>query len=146
MIRLSIIDFRSHRLPNVQVAAMIGSVALSMTLTATLCETWSNWRLAWMIAICNVVVYFVLWLMSRGQLGMGDVKYAFPLGLLVGWSNPSVWLDAIWWTFILGGAIAGLNLCVMRFRSQRRKHNQVLPLGPYMSIASFIAATLPIWH
>ena len=104
---LSIIDIRSHRLPNKVVAAM---TLVSISIQALIALTQSQLdRLiaALTTALVTTLVYFLLYVCSRGSMGMGDVKFAFPLGLAIGWYNPEQWLPAIFITFCLAGKLPG---------------------------------------
>ena len=128
---LSIIDVRSHRLPNRVVAAM---TLVSLSVQAVIALTQSQLdRLTAAIAtaLVTTLAYLVLYICSRGSMGMGDVKFAFPLGLAVGWYNPEQWLPAIFITFCLAGLVALTGIAL-----KRTSWNSALALGPYMFVAS----------
>ncbi len=128
---LSIIDIRSHRLPNKVVAAM---TLVSISIQALIALTQSQLdRLiaALTTALVTTLVYLLLYICSRGSMGMGDVKFAFPLGLAIGWYNPEQWLPAIFITFCLAGLVALTEIALKRTSSK-----SALALGPYMFIAS----------
>ena len=128
---LSIIDIRSHRLPNKVVAAM---TLVSISIQALIALTQSQLdRLiaALTTALVTTLVYFLLYVCSRGSMGMGDVKFAFPLGLAIGWYNPEQWLPAIFITFCLAGLVALTGIAL-----KRTSWKSALALGPYMFIAS----------
>jgi leader peptidase (prepilin peptidase) / N-methyltransferase len=128
---LSIIDIRSHRLPNQVVAAM---TLISLSVQAVIALTQSQLdRLTAAIAtaLVTTLVYLLLYICSRGSMGMGDVKFAFPLGLAIGWYNPEQWLPAIFITFCLAGLVALTGIAL-----KRTSWKSALALGPYMFIAS----------
>ena len=128
---LSIIDIRSHRLPNQVVAAM---TLISLSVQAVIALTQSQLdRLiaALATALVTTLVYLLLCICSRGSMGMGDVKFAFPLGLAIGWYNPEQWLPAIFITFCLAGLVALTGIAL-----KRTSWKSALALGPYMFIAS----------
>ncbi len=67
----------------------------------------------WMLLVWAVVgaaamfaVYFILALISPSSMGMGDVKLALVIGLLLGWFGLSAWLIGLLAAFIVGGVIA----------------------------------------
>lgn len=62
---------------------------------------------------------------------MGDVKFAFPLGLAIGWYAPEQWLPTVFLTFLLAGLVALTGVALKRtsWKSQ-------LALGPYMFVAT----------
>ena len=128
---LSIIDIRSHRLPNQIVGAM---ALLLISVQAVIALTQSQLdRLiaAFATALVSTLVYLLLYTVSRGSMGMGDVKFAFPLGLTIGWYNPEQWLPAIFLTFCLAGLVAITGIAL-----KRTSWKSALALGPYMFIAS----------
>jgi leader peptidase (prepilin peptidase)/N-methyltransferase len=81
----------------------------------------------------TTAIYLILFILSRGALGMGDVKFAFPLGLTVGWFAPDLWLIAIFTSFLLAGIVAVIGLAAKRI--ERTTH---LAFGPYMFLGSFV--------
>jgi leader peptidase (prepilin peptidase)/N-methyltransferase len=85
-------------------------------------------------ALATVGMYLLLYLLSRGSLGMGDVKFAFPLGLCVGWYAAEHWLVAIFVSFILAGFVAITGLV---FKQMNRKSR--LAFGPYMFVGTLLA-------
>jgi leader peptidase (prepilin peptidase) / N-methyltransferase len=128
---LSIIDIRSHRLPNQVVAAM---TLISLSVQAVIALTQSQLdRLiaALATALVTTLVYLLLYVCSRGSMGVGDVKFAFPLGLAIGWYNPEQWLPAIFITFCLAGLVAITGIAL-----KRTSWKSALALGPYMFVAS----------
>jgi leader peptidase (prepilin peptidase)/N-methyltransferase len=86
---------------------------------------------AFATALVSTLVYLLLYTVSRGSMGMGDVKFAFPLGLTIGWYNPEQWLPAIFLTFCLAGLVAITGIAL-----KRTSWKSALALGPYMFIAS----------
>lgn len=130
---LSVIDLKIHRLPNRLVGGFTVTELLTLlianqgfTLAKRLQETL-------MIAGLNTLAYLLLHAISRGSLGMGDVKFAFPLGLCIGWYVPNLWLSAILGTFVIAGLIASFGIL-----TKRMNRNSKLALGPYMYIATLI--------
>jgi leader peptidase (prepilin peptidase) / N-methyltransferase len=78
--------------------------------------------------------YLLLGLLSRGQLGGGDVKLAALIGLVLGWLG--------WRTLVLGAAVgfvlaafAGLAMLATRRAAMRT----LISFGPYMLWGAFLA-------
>jgi leader peptidase (prepilin peptidase)/N-methyltransferase len=94
--------------------------------------------LALLTALATTLAYLFLYAASRGSLGMGDVKFAFPLGLVIGWYSPKQWLMAMFLTFALAGVVALIGIAIRRttWKSQ-------LALGPYMFLATVIVCAIP---
>ena len=69
--------------------------------------------------------------MTRGKgLGMGDVKFALPLGLAFGY--PDI-LPVIGFAFICG-AIWGIFLIVLKKKTMQG----ALPLAPFLALSTYI--------
>jgi leader peptidase (prepilin peptidase)/N-methyltransferase len=68
---------------------------------------------------------------------MGDVKFAIPVGLIVGWFNADAWLISLLITFLLAGVV-GLIGMVWR-KLARTSH---IPLGPFMFAGSVITVLI----
>ncbi len=128
---LSIIDIRSHRLPNQVVAAMTLMSFFVQALIALTQSQFDRLIAALATALVTTLVYLLLYICSRGSMGMGDVKFAFPLGLTIGWYNPEQWLPAISLTFCLAGLVAMAGIAI-----KRTSWKSTLALGPYMFAAS----------
>jgi leader peptidase (prepilin peptidase)/N-methyltransferase len=135
---LSIIDIRSHRLPNQVVAAMTLTSFLVQALIALTQSQLDRLVTALITALVTTLVYLLLYTVSRGSMGMGDVKFAFPLGLTVGWYNPEQWLPAIFLTFTAAGVVAVIGMAL-----KRTTRKSQLALGPYMFLAAFVICAIP---
>jgi leader peptidase (prepilin peptidase)/N-methyltransferase len=70
---------------------------------------------------------------------MGDVKFAFPLGLTVGWFAPDLWLIAIFTSFLLAGVVAVIGIAAKRI--DRTSH---IAFGPYMFLGSFLIGAFSV--
>ena len=131
--RLSIVDFKSHRLPNQLVGWFTATQILIMGITGWMASDFDRFGTALGIAAVTTIVYLLLYLLSRGSLGMGDVKFAFPLGLCVGWYSTDQWLVAIFVSFLIAGLVAVIGLVTKRMTRKSR-----LAFGPYMFIGTFL--------
>ena len=139
-IRLSIIDLKTHRLPN----QLVGWFALIETaiLVAFSLSTDNPFQLitALGVAVATTTIYLLLYLLSRGSLGMGDVKFAFPLGLCIGWYSADLWLLAVFVSFLLAGLVAVIGLATKRMTRKSR-----LAFGPYMFLGTLIVCGFVIF-
>jgi leader peptidase (prepilin peptidase) / N-methyltransferase len=139
-IRLSIIDLKTHRLPN----QLVGWFALIETaiLVAFSLSTDNPFQLitALGVAVATTTIYLLLYLLSRGSLGMGDVKFAFPLGLCIGWYSADLWLLAIFVSFLLAGLVAFIGLATKRMTRKSR-----LAFGPYMFLGTSMVCGLAVF-
>lgn len=122
---LSVIDFRTYEIPlgcNIFILA-VGLIHL--------CVDYSNW-LQYVIGLTAVSLFlYIIYVVSKGRgIGGGDIKLMATCGLLLGWK-----------LIILGfiiGCILGSIIHILRMKIT--KENNVLAMGPYLSMGVMIAA------
>lgn len=131
---LSIVDLTEHRLPNAVVLPTVAIVAVLLVLASALTGEWL--RLAWALAggAGMFAFYFVLALISPKGMGMGDVKFAAPLGLVLGWFGWNVWLVGLAAGFIIGGVVSLIALLLRRVTLRGS-----IPFGPSMLAGALVA-------
>ena len=137
--RLSIVDFKSHRLPNQLVGWFVAVEILIMGITGWIASDLARLLTALGVAAATMISYVLLYLVSRGSLGMGDVKFAFPLGLCVGWYSANQWLVAIFVSFLIAGLVAVIGLVTKRMTRKSR-----LAFGPYMFLGTFLVCVFEV--
>jgi leader peptidase (prepilin peptidase)/N-methyltransferase len=133
--RLSVIDLKVHRLPN-QLVAWFTATQIA-TLIALSLDDINDLKLPVLVAVGTSAIYLILFALSRGSLGMGDVKFAFPLGLIVGWYAPELWLIAIFGTFLSAGVVALVGIIAKRMNRESK-----LALGPYMFLSTLLTCVV----
>ncbi|MBX3195627.1 MAG: prepilin peptidase [Microbacteriaceae bacterium] len=132
-IALALIDLDTKRLPN---AIVVPTLIAGTVLLAAAALVRGD-----LVALAGAalggaglfVLYLVLALVSRGGMGMGDVKLAAVLGLylgFLGWGNLLVGAFA---AFVFGG-VFGLALMLIR-RAGRRS---AIPFGPWMILGAWL--------
>lgn len=133
------IDADVHRLPDR--LTLPSYVAFPLLLAACSWATgrWDAWLRSWLAAAACLTFYGLLWLASRGRLGLGDVKLAGLLGLLLGWLG---------WGFVLagmyGGFLVGALAAVVAMAARRAGLRSHLAFGPAMSVGAVLAIGLPL--
>jgi leader peptidase (prepilin peptidase)/N-methyltransferase len=137
---LSAIDLRERRLPN----RIVGPLAVAVVLTVIGAGVLTDELGRGGRALTVGAVAFVVCLAANlaGGMGMGDVKYAFPLFATVGWFGREAVAAAVLVT-TLAGAVAGAAVLVMGLGRRFR-----LPYGPFMSlglVAGLVVAGLGRW-
>ena len=137
--RLSIVDFKSHRLPNQLVGWFIATQILIVAVISWMASDFARLLTALGVAAATMISYVLLYLLSRGSLGMGDVKFAFPLGLCVGWYSANQWLVAIFVSFLIAGVVAVIGLVTKRITRKSR-----LAFGPYMFLGTFLVCVFEV--
>jgi len=127
--KLAVVDYQTHRLPN----RLVGWLTVTQLVALTFLWLPEKLQAALLTALATTVTYTLLYLISRGSLGMGDVKFSFPLGLTVGWYAPSNWLLTILLTFILAGLVSITEVILKRKTLKSR-----FAFGPYMYLTSIL--------
>jgi len=83
-------------------------------------------------ALGAAAFFLLIVLISRGKwMGVGDIKLAFLMGLLLGWPNILV---ALFSAFFIG-AIIGTGLIA----AGRKKLSSEVPFGPFLVTGTFLA-------
>ena len=131
---LSFVDLRSYRLPNrvLVPGTVVGLFLLSGG--ALLDGRIGDVPEALASGLGYSVALLIPALLTRGAIGMGDVKLAFLLGLFAGYDGWETALAAMVAAFLLAGAV-GVALLVLR-RITRHDH---LPFGPFMVAGAWLA-------
>ncbi|WP_157007416.1 prepilin peptidase [Agromyces laixinhei] len=131
---LSIVDLAEQRLPNAVVFPALGAVAVLLVPATWATGTWMP--LLWAVtgAAAMFAVFLVLALISPSSMGMGDVKLALVIGLLLGWFGLSAWLVGLLAAFVVGGLIAIVALVLKRVTLRGS-----IPFGPSMLAGALIA-------
>ena len=135
--QLSIIDLRSKKLPNRLVGICTAGILLLQIGYCIAVGSVTDLVQAGVTTGKLLGAYVVLYLLSRGQLGMGDVKFSVPVGLVIGWFYPQAWLVSLLATFLLAGIVALVALV-----SRKLDRKSSIPLGPFMYLGSILTLFL----
>lgn len=137
-VALAVIDFRLKRLPNALTWPAFGGATLLLVADAGTSGDWASLRSALIGALALSGFYLALNLLSRGGMGMGDVKLALTIGLLTGYAG---WKQVISASFIafLVGATVGIVLMAMK----RAGRKTALPFGPFMLLGLYASLLVP---
>ena len=137
---LAFIDIAVQRLPDLlTISAFAGTLVLLAAAEEAAHQPWPLVR-AVIGAAALAGFYLALWLVFPDQLGLGDVKLAASIGLVLAWGS---------WGELFLGALAGalLGAVYARVLSARRgaAGPVYLPLGPFLLAGAFVAiALLPL--
>lgn len=134
---LTFVDLACLRLPNPVVGVALLAVVVPLAVLAAVAGEPGRFGRAVLAGLACAGGYLVLALLPGANLGLGDVKLAGVLGLLLGWLGwPAVVLGIVL-PHLINGPIA-LVLLLTR-RADRRTH---LPLGPALLAGALLAALL----
>lgn len=127
------IDSDVHRLPNGLTYPAYPAV---LVLLAAASVVGGDRR--WVGALAGMAVllalFGLLWLVSRGQVGLGDVKWSGVVGLGLGWLGADALVVGTMATFLIGGVWA---VALLLFRGASR--STPLAYGPAMCVGAFVA-------
>jgi len=134
---LAFIDIAVQRLPDLlTVSAFAGTLVLLAGADGAAQQPWPLVR-AVIGAAALAGFYLALWLVFPDQLGLGDVKLAASIGLVLAWGG---------WSELFLGALAGalLGAIYAQVLSARRGlgGRVYLPLGPFLLFGAFVAVAL----
>jgi leader peptidase (prepilin peptidase)/N-methyltransferase len=127
------IDAQTRRLPNKAIAVIAVLEVVGFSLAAIRGNAWDDWRRSLMVGAIAFVIALVMYVVSRGGLGEGDVKFA-----------PVVWMPLGWlgWGAAFGGylvtAMVAAVWAVVVAISQRKLRKVSIPLGPALALGAII--------
>lgn len=134
---LVVIDLREHRLPNAFTLPAYPVVALLLVLAGVVEGQTDDLVRALIAGVVVLLAFVLLHVINASGMGMGDVKLAGPLGMLLGWIS---W-QAVMWGIFLGFATAALwsiGLLITK-RATRSSH---IAFGPFMLLGLWLAVLL----
>lgn len=128
-------DARESRLPLPLNLGLLGTGAVVLPITAV----WVGFdHLIWAAVSCAIatVLMLVLFVISRGGLGFGDVILVAALALYSGFVSPLLMLAGIWL-----GCIGTLGWILVRRRRGIRGH---IPFGPGLILGTLLVLVVPV--
>lgn len=134
-VQLARIDISLHLLPNPLVLCLLLGAFLCFFAAAAGGQEWTGLLRGSAGAVILFVTYMILALISPQGMGMGDVKFAAPVGLYLGYLG--------WTQLIYGGLIGfilnGIVTLVLVGNNHAKRATEV-PHGPSMLAATVGAA------
>lgn len=137
---LAYVDLQVQRLPDALVLP-------AYPVTGLLLVGWSWWSGSWSdlgrAAVCGAAagaVFLLAAVVPRAGTGMGlgDVKLAGVLGMLLGWLS---WQAAI--VGVFAGFVAAAVAAVVLLTTRRATWSSHVPFGPAMLLGAYLASLLP---
>lgn len=131
------VDLVHKRIPNSLTYPLAPAMAVLLVVPTLAGEgTWADYRRAWFFGLAlpaGMLAVRQLYRLLRGRLGigMGDVKLAVSLGLVIGWLGG--WeVVAMLFVTTLSCAVVAVGLLV----SGRAKLAAAIPYGPYLALGA----------
>lgn len=128
---LAVVDFASHRLPDVLTLPLAAATLVLLGIGALLSSADGSWTSALLGSLVLGACYFALFLLSKG-FGFGDVKLAFVLGAVLGWYGWGIVLVGTFAGYLLG-ALYGIVLML----AGRGGGKTRIPFGPFLVAGAF---------
>jgi len=122
-----LVDFREHRLPNKIVRRCTISTCAALAMCSLASNLVSQFHQAIITSVLAFISFVFLHIVSKAQLGLGDVKFAIPCGLVLGWYAPQSLLLWLWVSFSCAAVVAVLGITAHIF-----SRKQAIAFGPFM--------------
>ena len=134
---LGTVDLLEKRLPNAVLYPSMIVLVVLLSGTSAITGTWGALLSAFGGAAALFALYFVLAVISPSGIGMGDVKLAALIGLMLGYLG---------WVPLLVGGVAGFLIggvtSVVALLSGRASLKTALPFGPAMLAGAILGIVL----
>ena len=133
-VALSFIDLDTRRLPNALVLPAYPVLAALLISASAVSGNWESLLRAGLGAVALFGAFFLIAVLYPAGMGLGDVKLAGVLGLVLGWFS---------WSAVVIGAFAGfflgalVGVVVMAVGPHGRK--TAVPFGPFMIAGALLA-------
>lgn len=139
-VALTFIDLELKRLPDALTLPAAGGALALLGVGALLSDGVAAWRGAVIGAVALSAFYLTLNLVSRGGMGMGDVKLALVIGALTGYFGWPYTVGAGFLAFLSGSIV---SVALMLMGKAGRKSS--VPFGPFMLLGTFAIIPLADW-
>lgn len=127
------IDAQTRRLPNKAIALIATVEVVGFAVAAAQEDAWEDWRRSLIVGMVALCVALAVYLVSRGGLGEGDVKFALIVWMPLGWLG---------WGAAFGGylvaAFVATVWAIVASVSQRKTRKVSIPLGPSLALGSIV--------
>jgi leader peptidase (prepilin peptidase) / N-methyltransferase len=134
LVAVSAVDLDTQRIPT---PILVATVALGAPILAVAAfareEPWPLARAA-LGALGAFGALFAVHFVSPAGMGFGDVRFAFVLGLFLGWLGPGQPVLGLFLGF-LGGSVVGIGLMVLGSAGRRTR----VPFGPFLALGGLVA-------
>ncbi len=134
---LFVIDLRDHRLPDRLTFSLCAAAILVAIGCAIVGAQLGRILYALIGAFSLALFYFIIALVSKGGMGMGDVKLALSVGFVSGFFSAHLVIVS---TFVAFGLGSTIGLLLMATGKATRK--SAIPFGPFMILAQFLGLLL----
>lgn len=140
LVAQSIVDAATHRLSRRITMSTILLGAPLLAVAAVVRNDPGRLVVSFACMLLLFIVFLLLWILSRGGIGGGDVRLAIVIGMYLGWLGASYVLVAVLVASVLAGMVALLLLI-----SQRATRTTRLAFGPYLALGTLVSMMSGDW-
>ncbi len=134
---IAVVDIQEHRIPNRMVAVLAAGTTVGLIAEAFTTGEWARSLGSVGAGLAGSAIALLLHVVSRGGLGMGDVKLMFPVVALLSRFG----VDAVFTAYAV--AVLAMSLALGTSLIIRRQRREVpLALGPYLVAGSAAALAM----
>lgn len=137
---LSLIDLDTRTLPNRIVLPSYLVAAVLLGAAAVVDGRWAALATAGIGGGALLALYAILAFIRRGGMGLGDVKLAGVLGILLGWLGWDALIVGAFAAFVLGGIFG-----VVQLARRRATRTSAIPFGPWMLLGAWVGVFAGQW-
>ena len=134
LVALTWIDLHTQTLPREITYTGIALGAPALAVAAIVLDEPERISMALLGAVIALVTMWLIYVLSRGGMGDGDVRLAPLLGLYLGWLNPGIVLPGLFFGFV-AGAVVGVGMMAV----DRAGRRTAVPFGPFMALGTVVA-------
>ena len=138
LIALSVVDFRTFRLPNRIVGPLTVAVVAAFAIVAVVDSDGATFVRGLEAGLAATAGLGLLHLAYPAGLGFGDVKLAFVLGVATGWASWGALGLAIFLAAALGATVGVIGALAAGEPVRGRQ----LPFGPFLAAGALLAAVI----
>ena len=135
----SVVDIREYRIPNRLVAVGVVGLLLVLAVASVVEGGWQPLLFGLTGGAAFFAVYLLLAVISPRGMGMGDVKLAAVVGLMLGPLGLAASFVGFYAAFV-AGALFGL----VRILVQRGGLRSKLPFAPFMTVGAALGLMWPV--
>jgi len=134
---LSVIDQRNKRLPDVLTLPLYLILLAIIGLDSLINDHGAKFVVALISSLLLALFYFLLNLVSRGGMGLGDAKFALSVGLLAGYVNAFNAIASTFTAFFLGAVVG-----IVAIKVGKSTRKSTLAFGPFIYLGVLLGPWL----
>ena len=126
MLMISVIDFRTKRIPDI----LTYSGILILFIYKLLIDNHS-YTSAILLIFSGFIPFFLIWYITKGKLGLGDAKYSAFLALALGLR--------VWFLMLFLSSFIALVFALFMIKIKKMGRDVQIPYGPFLSAGAVLS-------